>query len=181
MPKVRGSKPERPGGHGLKERELQELAGLVEYKPVARYKFSAGQAVGVFLEKLREGKIVGARCPRCGRIYVPPRSYCEYCLAPTRDFVEVPDTGTVHTAVVSYIHASRARLEKPEIIGVIRLDVPGYKDGEYEFAGLFHKLCGVTPEDVESGRVIGMKVKAKWKPPEERTGSVLDIICFEPV
>lgn len=176
-----GGNPSNPGGRGLKEHELRELPGLIEYEPVAKYSFSAGQAVGVFLEKLKEGRIVGAKCPSCGRIYVPPRSYCEYCLTPTRDFVEVPDTGRVHTAVVSYIHASRARLEKPEIIGVIRLDVPGYKDDEYEFAGLFHKLCGVSPEDVETGRVIGMRVKARWKPEDEREGSVLDIACFEPM
>ena len=178
--KPRASKPSKPGGHGLRADELERLPGLVEYKPRARYHFSAGQAVGVFLEKLKEGKIVGAKCPRCGRVYVPPRSYCEYCLVPTTEYVEVPDRGVVHTAVVSYIHATRARLEKPEIVGVIRLEVPGYREDEYEFAGLFHKLCGVTPEDVESGRVIGMRVKARWKPPEEREGSITDIECFEP-
>jgi uncharacterized OB-fold protein len=101
-------------------------------------------------------------------------------MTPTVEIVEVPDTGTVHTAVVSYIKATRERLEKPEIVGIIRLDVPGYRDDEYEFAGLFHKLCGVTPEDVMSGRVIGMRVRARWRPPEERRGSILDIECFEP-
>jgi len=178
--KPRASKPFSPKGHGLKENELWQLSGLIEYRPRARYDFSAGQALGIFLEKLKEGKIVGSRCPRCGRIYVPPRSYCEYCLVPTVEIVEVPDTGTVHTAVISYIRATRERMEKPEIVGIIRLDVPGYREDEYEFAGLFHKLCGVSPEDVTSGKVIGMKVRAKWKPPEERKGSILDIECFEP-
>jgi len=93
----------------------------------------------------------------------------------------VTGTGEIHTAVVSYIATDRSRLEKPEIVGVIRLETPGYRQGSYEFAGLFHKLCGVTEEDVKTGRAIGMKLKARWKPPEERRGSILDIECFEPI
>ncbi len=32
-----------------------------------------------------------------------------------------------------------------------------------------------------TGRVIGMKVRPRWRPPEERIGSVTDLECFEPV
>jgi uncharacterized OB-fold protein len=171
-----------PGTY-LKGDEMYRLPGLVEYTPQARYLFAAGQAVSRFLEGLKQGKILGKRCPRCGRVYVPPRSYCEYCFAPTAEWVEVSGEGEVHTAVVSYISTFRERLEKPEIIAVIRLYAPGYTGSrdEYEFAGMFHKLCGVEPDDVVSGRVIGMRVRPRWKPPEKRIGSINDIECFEPV
>ena len=171
-----------PGTY-LKEKEMYQLPGIVEHRPDAKYSFSAGQAVSRFLEGLKQGRILGKRCPRCGRVYVPPRSYCEYCFAPTAEWVEVSGEGEVNTAVVSYISTFRERLEEPEIIAVIRLYAPGYtgKKDEYEFPGIFHKLCGVKPEDVMSGRVIGMRVRPRWKPPERRVGSITDIECFEPV
>jgi hypothetical protein len=46
--KPKASKPVKPQGHGLKENELWQLLGLIEYRPRARYDFSAGQAVGIF-------------------------------------------------------------------------------------------------------------------------------------
>ncbi len=177
----RVGKPVNPPGTYLKKSELEKLQGLIKYRPSVKYMFSAGQALSRFLKGLKEGKILGVRCPVCGRVYVPPRAYCEYCHAPTGEWIELPGTGVVHTAVVSYIAADRRRMEKPEIVGVIRLDVPGYKEDSYEFAGLFHKLCGITPEQVMNGKAIGIRVKPKWKPVEERTGSVTDIECFEPI
>ncbi len=168
-------------GTPLKGEEMYQLPGLVRYRPVARYEFTTGQAISAFLEGLRQGRILGRLCRRCGRVYVPPRVYCEYCFRPTDEWVEVPDTGTVQTAVVSYISAFRERLERPEIIAVIRLDAPGYPEDSYEFAGLFHKLCGVSEEDVVTGRIIGARVRARWRPPEQRRGDITDIECFEPV
>lgn len=174
-------KPERTPGRYIREEDLRRLPGVIEYKPVARYSYSAGQALSEFLRGLKEGRILGKLCPSCRRVLVPPRVYCEFCFTHTIEWVEVPGTGVVETAVVSYIGTARERLEKPEIIGVVRLDAPGYREGSFDFAGLFHRLCGVTEDDVKSGRVIGMRVRPRWRPPEERRGSMLDIECFEPV
>ena len=166
-------------GTPISERELRELPGVVKYTPTAKYMFTAGQALSRFLHELKNGKIIGRRCNKCSRIYVPPRMYCEYCFKATDEWVEVPDTGVIHTVVVSYIAATRERLKEPVIIGVIRLDVPGYPDESYEFAGLFHRICGLKEDEVKSGKAIGMRVRARWKPKHERTGSILDIECFE--
>jgi len=174
------SKINKLPGIKLKENEMYSLIGLVEDMPQAKYDFAAGTTISKFLQGLKEGKILGRKCPKCGRIFVPPRSYCEWCHVATNEWIEVPQTGEIHTAVITYISTKREKIEKPEVVGTIKLDVPGYRDGEYEFAGLFHKIC-VDPQDVISGKAIGMKVKVKWKPKEERTGSILDIECFEPL
>lgn len=178
----RNGKPETPlPGTYLKRGEYLKLPGLIKYKPAAKYLFSAGQAQSRFLQGLKQGKILGVFCPSCGRVYVPPRAYCEYCHKPTSGWIELPGTGRIHTAVISYIATDRSPLEEPEIVGVIRLDAPGYSDDQYEFAGLFHKICGVSPEQVKNGAAIGLRVKPRWKPEVEREGSVTDIECFEPV
>lgn len=170
---------EKLPGTPLKEAELQSLVGLVEYVPRARYEFSTGQAHSRFLEGLREGKVLGRVCRKCGRVYVPPRMYCEYCFRHTDEWVEVKDEGWVETAVASHIGTFRERLEKPEIIAVVRLDTPGYARDSYEYAGLFHRICNASEDDVKTGRIIGRRVRARWKPKEERTGSITDIDCFE--
>ena len=172
---------ERLPGAYLREKDLESLPGVVRYRPEAKYTYSAGQAYSEFLKGLKEGVIRGVECPRCGRVFVPPRSYCEYCFQPTTRWVDLPGTGTVNTAVVSYISTFRERLDKPEIIGVIRLDAPGYREDSYEFAGLFHRLCNVDPREVVDGSIIGAKVRPRWKPESERRGDINDIECFEPV
>jgi len=67
--------------HPLKEEDLKRHP-VVEDKPKARYSYTAGQALSVFLNGLKEGKILGRKCNKCGRIYVPPRMYCEDCFVP---------------------------------------------------------------------------------------------------
>ncbi len=179
----KGGEEKRLPGTYLSGEELYRLPGLVEHRPDAKYSFAAGQAISRFLEGLRRGVILGKRCPRCGRVYVRPRVYCEYCFSPTGEWVEVSGEGVVHTAVVSYITATRERMEKPEIVAVIRLEAPGYtgREDEYEFAGLFHRLCDVSEEEVMTGSIIGVRVRPRWKPEEQRVGSITDILCFEPV
>ena len=147
----------------------------VEDKPDARYRFSVGIAMSRFLEELKKGKIIGIKCIHCGRVYVPPRTFCSYCFKPTSKWVYVKDTGIVNTAVVSYIAADRGRMDKPLVVAVIELD------GASPGMGILHKLGNVDPEDVTSRRIFGRRVRAVWKPEEERTGSITDILYFEPV
>jgi uncharacterized OB-fold protein len=44
-------------------------------------------------------------------------------------------------------------------------------------AGLLHILGEIKPDAIR----IGMKVKAVWKQPSERTGSITDIHYFKPI
>jgi uncharacterized OB-fold protein len=50
-------------------------------------------------------------------------------------------------------------------------------DGASKGMGILHLLGNVKPEDVK----IGMRVRAVWKPESERTGSITDILYFEPI
>ena len=50
-----------------------------------------------YVDALIDGRIVGHKCPQCGRVYVPGKGYCPICVVPTtdKDEVEVSDHGTV--------------------------------------------------------------------------------------
>ena len=43
--------------------------------------------------------------------------------------------------------------------------------------GILHLLDDCDPKSIS----IGMRVRAVWKPPEERTGSITDIRYFTPM
>jgi uncharacterized OB-fold protein len=50
-------------------------------------------------------------------------------------------------------------------------------DGASKGMGILHILDEVDPLKITRG----MKVKAVWKPPEERTGAITDIKYFKPI
>ncbi|GAH22937.1 unnamed protein product, partial [marine sediment metagenome] len=120
------------------------------------------------------GKIIARKCNKCERIMIPPRMFCELCFRATDEWVYVEDTGSINTFSISYVHWDARRIkegEKPFIPAVIEID------GASEGMGILHVLGEVDPEDVKSG----MRVKAVWKPSEERTGAITDIKYFKPI
>ncbi len=128
------------------------------------YRWSAGVAGSRFFRELRDtGRIMGARCPSCARVLVPPRIFCEECFVETTDWIEVGPGGEVMTFAESFFGLQGQKLDEAWYIGIIRLDG---SDG-----GLFHRL---VPEG-EPVR-IGGRVEAVLAP--ERTGRILDITHF---
>ena len=167
---------EYPGTY-VKERAFSDGSVLQTWwYPKADYAWDEGVAIGRFLAGLKEGTILGITCPQCNRVLVPPRMVCEHCFAPTSNWVELPGTGTVKTFSIVTVRWDMERLETPMVPAVIALDgaAPGGGGG-----GIMHILGEVdpTPEAVQ----IGMRVEAVWKPAEERTGAITDILYFRPL
>ena len=143
----------------------------VRYRPSAKFAWSAGEAMSRFLAELQEGRLIARTCSGCDRVLFPPRMFCEECYRPTDTWVYVRDSGTIETYSISYLDTDARRIKEPILVGVISVD------GASPKMGLMHYFGEMTPEEIR----IGMKVKAKWKPPEKRVGSVLDIEYFRPL
>ncbi len=130
--------------------------------------YTAGRLGTKVLTILRDKKtIMGMRCPKCNRVYVPARSTCKDCFGRLDELVELSNKGTVLTYTVVSEPNICQPVEAPLIYGVIQLD--GADNG------FVHMLGGV---DVEHLR-IGMRVEAVFN--EERKGSNLDIKHFRPL
>jgi hypothetical protein len=130
------------------------------------YRHSTGEVIGRFLAGLKEQKrIWGQRLPG-GGVAVPPLGYSETDAAPTREWVEVRDTGVV--TAVALVHQPLERqhpFTTPFAFVLVRLD------------GADTALAHVVRDDLDELRV-GSRVKAVWAPDGERTGSIRDIACF---
>jgi len=133
-----------------------------------RYNYSAGTVGSRFLVQLRDNKkITGAKCPTCNRVYVPPKSNCQFCFDKLESFIDVSDMGTLQTYTVISSPQSYYPLQPPFVLGVIKLDGVD--------TGLVHVLGEVDFEEVG----IGMRVKAVFR--DERVGSIRDIKYFRPI
>jgi uncharacterized OB-fold protein len=146
----------------------------VRDKPNLKYAWDNGVAVGRYLDELKKGKIIGKRCNGCKRVLVPPRLFCEICWRPTDEWSYVEDTGHILTSVVSHVNWDASPVKKGERYhtpAVIELDGAG-KD-----QGILHLIDEIEPYDIK----IGMRVKAVWKKPADRTGAITDIKYFKVV
>lgn len=132
------------------------------------YRYTAGAAASVFLRALREGRLVGQRCPECRKVYVPPRGACPRCGVPTTGEVEVADTGTLYSFTVVHIPIPGSELTPPFVTGIVWLDGADQT--------CMHLVSGCDPHAVR----IGMRVRAVWKPREEWEYSFANIRYFEP-
>lgn len=159
-------------GTPLSEGDFEQGKVLfVHDKLNAQYAWDTGVAIGAYLAGLKRGVILGAYCPTCRKTVVPPRTICEQCFHPMDEYLPLLDSGTVNTFSLCYVTWDVQRIHEPEIPAVIEID--GASPGH----GIMHKLGEVDPQQVR----IGMRVKAVWKPAEERQGAITDILYFKPL
>ncbi len=163
------------GGTALRSADIKRGKVLTtKFKPNLAYAWDNGVAIGRYLAELKSGRIVARTCYKCRRIMIPPRMFCELCFRPTDEWVFLKDTGTINTYSIVHVNwdASRRGPDEPPLIPAV-IEIDGASKG----MGIMHMLGEVDPKDVS----IGMKVKAVWKPEDERTGAITDILYFKPL
>lgn len=132
------------------------------------YLYAASPEESLFYESVANGKLVGQRCPTCEKVYIPPRSACPADGTPTRDEVELPDTGTITTFCIVNVPFLGQKITPPYVSAYVLLDGADI--------ALLHLVLGVDASEVR----MGMRVKAVWKPREEWVHSMENISHFEP-
>lgn len=158
-------------GTALRSGDIEQGRVLtVGYQPRAQYAWDAGIAMSRYLAELKNGRLIGTVCNECRRVMIPPRMICEECFRPVDGWEYLRDTGTINTFSLSHVRWDMVRLDTPQMPAVIEID--GASPGH----GILHLLGDVNPSEIR----IGMKVRAVWKPAEERTGSITDIMYFRP-
>jgi uncharacterized OB-fold protein len=162
-------------GTNLKSADFKKGKVLTtEWEPDLKYAWDNGVAIGRYLAELKEGRIIARTCYKCDRTMLPPRMFCELCFRPTDEWTFVKDTGTINTfsiALVNWDASRRGPDEPPLLPAVIEID------GASKDMGIMHMLGDCDPDELE----IGMKVRAVWKKPEDRTGAITDILYFTPI
>jgi len=131
------------------------------------YQVSAGRQLTAFLNGVAEGRLLGQRCDRCKKVYVPPRPGCPTCGVFLGAQVEVKDTGTVTTFCVVNVPFEGQTMKLPYVYACIALDGAD---------NALHHLIQAPPGD--GG--MGLRVRAEWLPAGERPRSMEAMRWFTP-
>ncbi|WP_182523538.1 Zn-ribbon domain-containing OB-fold protein [Nocardioides dongkuii] len=137
--------------------------------PVALdYLYAASPEESAFYRGLAEGRILGQRCPACGKVYVPPRSACPVDGVATTEEVELSETGTVTTFCIVNVPFLGQRIKPPYVSAYVLLDGADI--------AVLHLILDIPADEVR----MGMRVKAVWKPRDEWGTTIENISHFSP-
>jgi uncharacterized OB-fold protein len=128
-----------------------------------RYEHTASPEESRYLRGLAEGRLVGQRCPACGKVYLPPRGACPTDGVPTADEVELPDRGTVTTFCVVNVPFAGQRITPPYVAAYVLIDGADIP--------MLNLVLDCPVDEVH----MGMRVKAVWRPSEHQGTSPQDI------
>jgi uncharacterized OB-fold protein len=146
----------------------EEPVKYVETQVYLPYHYVAGDYRASYLRALKDKKILGSRCSKTGKVFVPPIVASPESFAPADQLVEVADRGVVTTFCVVNIPVIGRAIELPYVAASVALDGADIS--------IYALIQECKPEEVR----MGMRVEAVWKPDGEREGSHEDIQHFRP-
>ncbi len=132
------------------------------------YHYFAGDLKARYLRALKDKRILGSKCSKTGKIFVPPIASSPESFAPCDELVELPDRGIVTTFCVVNIPVIGRDLELPYAVASIALDTASVS---------MYSLIQECPADKVH---MGMRVEAVWAPDAELKGDHTDIRYFRP-
>ena len=95
---------------------------IVEQQWNLTYRHTADEVTATFFRALRDdGKLLGIRCPECGRVLVPPREFCDRDFCRTTDWIELSLEGTLELFTIVY-QPVKGLPEPPYVIAYVRPD-----------------------------------------------------------
>jgi uncharacterized OB-fold protein len=133
-----------------------------------RYQHSVSPEETRYLRGLATGRLVGQRCPACGKVYLPPRGACPTDGVPTTDAVELPDRGTVTTFCIVNVPFAGQRVTPPYVAAAVLVDGADIP--------LQHLVLGCPAAEVR----MGMRVAAVWRPADQWGPTPENIDHFAP-
>ena len=139
-----------------------ERVKFIETRVALPYDYVAGDYKALFLRALKDRRILGSRCSRTGKVFVPP------LMVSPESFAPCDDRGTVTTFCIVNIPVSGRDIELPYVAASVALDGADLS--------IFGLILGCPASEVR----MGMRVEAVWKPDGERKGDITDIDHFRP-
>ena len=86
-----------------------------------------------FYKFLQEGKLMAAKCQKCGKIHLPPRPLCDNCFSQQFDWLQVSGKGKLLTYTVIHVAPEQFQALTPYAVGIVELEnglkIPGMIQG----------------------------------------------------
>ncbi len=123
---------------------------------------------------LKEWRIMGSKCKKCGTLALPPRPICISCFGTEMEWVQFSGTGrlSAFTSIVvapPYMAKEGFNRNNPYVVGVIELD---------EGVKAVARIVGVDakrPEEIKVGTPLKAEFLERGEGPDKRT-----VLAFKP-
>jgi len=119
----------------------------MSFEKFGKISYTKETKVADFVKHLEEGRIMGTRCEKCGKLHFPPRADCADCLSSNMEWVELSGRGKMITYTTAHFAPVGFEDEAPYTLALAELD-----DGPRVFASL--------SKDIPENEIkIGMNLK----------------------
>ncbi len=115
-----------------------------------------------YLDGLKNGRITGSRCKRCGNVMFPLKPVCSDCGSFDLNELQSAGKGVVRSFTVIYAAPARLKDSVPYIVGLIRLE---------EGTSIMGRIIGIDPDNVKIGTRVrfeplkqGDEIAAAFRP-----------------
>ena len=139
---------------------MAEPVQFMSHHTAVEYKIPEPSLLSIhFGQELAKGRIIGHKCPQCGKVYMPPRGYCPLCVVETTeaDEVDVANEGTITTFSVITPLQYQGQEETEDYVQANLL-----LDGS-DTTIMVMRMDGIAIGDVRTG----MRVRAVFPPAHE--------------
>jgi uncharacterized OB-fold protein len=100
-----------------------------------------------FYKHINQGKLLGGKCKKCGKVHLPPRPLCDGCYSTDFEWTEISTKGELLTYTVIYIAPTQFQSMAPYAMGIVQLEnglkIPGM-------------IRGVPLDQIKIGMKLGM-------------------------
>ena len=86
------------------------------------WRFTFPTKTSKFFDELKIGKLMGARCKKCGKLFCPPTADCANCGGNELDWIELSGRGRLLTYTVVRIPPISLAKDAPIAVGIVQLD-----------------------------------------------------------
>jgi uncharacterized OB-fold protein len=98
-----------------------------------------------FYKFVGEGKLMAAKCSKCGTMLLPPRPMCTKCFSTNFEWIKLGGKGELLSYTVIYISPPQFESMTPYIVGIVKLE---------EGLNLPGMIRGVEPEKIRVGMTL---------------------------
>jgi len=109
-----------------------------------------------FYKFVGEGKLMGAKCNKCGYMMLPPRPVCTNCYSKDLRWVELKGQGKLLTYTVIHVAPKQFETLAPYPVGIVKLDQGSH---------LLGMILGVELDKIK----VGMSLTVDFEKPPSST------------
>ena len=114
-----------------------------------------------FYRHINQGRLLGGKCTKCGKVHLPPRLLCEDCYSKDFEWTEIPSTGRLVTYTIIHIAPTQFQSMAPYAVGIVELANGLRVPGMIKSVALEHIKIGMQLT-MDFGKCTGAQPWPQW-------------------